>query len=448
MDISVVAVFIEGLLSFFSPCVLPLLPIYIGYLSGGTRQTLEDGTVIYDKKKVLVNTIFFVIGISMAFFLLGLGISAVGKFFSGNQLLFARIGGVIVILFGLYQMGLFGNLKFMSGNHRLPISFEKMTMSPITALIMGFVLSFAWSPCVGPVLSSVLIMASSATSSGAVFLLIGVYTLGYIIPFIFVGIFTTKLLDLFRKHNNVVKYTVKIGGAILIVMGVLMITGKMNTITGILSSESNETTEIEDSDVTKSESSQDTDVTKSESSQDIDEKQGIDGGANQDSDNENDNKNANKNDSENKNEMAAPDFELVDQYGQTHKLSDYKGKVVFLNFWATWCPPCKAELPYIQQLYEEYAALDNPDVVILGVTFPGYGNEQSEDGVKDFLQQNGYTFPVLMDEDASLMMPYYISAYPTTYLIDAEGNIFGYVPGGMTKKMMEDVLAQCKNGKK
>lgn len=445
MDISVIAVFIEGLLSFFSPCVLPLLPIYIGYLSGGTRQTLEDGTVIYDKKKVLVNTIFFVIGISMAFFLLGLGISAVGKFFSGNQLLFARIGGVIVILFGLYQMGLFGNLKFMSGNHRLPISFEKMTMSPITALIMGFVLSFAWSPCVGPVLSSVLIMASSATSSGAGFLLIGVYTLGYIIPFIFVGIFTTKLLDLFRKHNNVVKYTVKIGGALLIVMGVLMITGKMNTITGILSSNVNQTTEAESNGATQADNSQNTDG-----------KQGVDDSTNQESDNkndsknanENDNKNADKNDSENKNEMAAPDFELVDQYGQTHKLSEYKGKVVFLNFWATWCPPCKAELPYIQQLYEEYAAIENPDVVILGVTFPGYGNEQDEDGVKEFLRQNGYTFPVLMDEEASLMMPYYISAYPTTYLIDAEGNIFGYVPGGMTKKMMEDVITQCKNGKK
>ncbi len=82
----------------------------------------------------------------MAFFLLGLGMSAVSRFFSGNQLLFARIGGIIVILFGLYQIGFLGNSKLLSGEYRLQINIEKMTMSPIVALIMGFVLSFAWSP--------------------------------------------------------------------------------------------------------------------------------------------------------------------------------------------------------------------------------------------------------------------------------------------------------------
>ena len=82
---SILSVFIEGLLSFFSPCVLPLIPVYIGYLSGGTLKKAEDGTMTYDRKKVIINTIFFVIGISMAFFVLGFGISAVGRFFSPPQ---------------------------------------------------------------------------------------------------------------------------------------------------------------------------------------------------------------------------------------------------------------------------------------------------------------------------------------------------------------------------
>ena len=142
--------------------------------------------------------------------------------------------------------------------------------------------------------------------------------------------------------------------------------------------------------------------------------------------------------------MAAPGFSLIDQYGETHTLSDYKGKIVFLNFWATWCPPCKAELPYIQELYEEYQAMEDPDVVFLGVTFPSYGNEQDVAGITAFLEENGYTFPVLMDTEASLLQPYYISAFPTTFIIDTDGNVLGYVPGGMTKDIMESVIAQAR----
>ena len=383
-----ITVFLEGILSFFSPCVLPLVPLYVGYLSGGTLKTNDDGSIDYDKKKVIVNTLFFVLGIGMAFFLLGLGISAVGRFFSGNQILFARIGGIIVVLFGFYQLGFLGESRLLNNQYRLPVQFEKMSMSPITALIMGFVISFAWSPCIGPVLSSVLIMAASSTSSMSGFLLIGIYTLGYAIPFILVGFFTTTLLSFFKKHRNILRYSVKVGGVLLILMGILMFTGKMNSVTNYLSSESVE---------------EETNET-----------------------------------------MAAPGFSLIDQYGETHTLSDYKGKIVFLNFWATWCPPCKAELPYIQELYEEYQAMEDPDVVFLGVTFPSYGNEQDVAGITAFLEENGYTFPVLMDTEASLLQPYYISAFPTTFIIDTDGNVLGYVPGGMTKDIMESVIAQAR----
>lgn len=422
INVSTVTVFIEGLLSFFSPCVLPLLPVYIGYLSGGTLGKDSEGRTYYDRKKVVVNTLFFVIGISVAFFVLGLGMSAIGQFFSGNQLIFARVGGIIVVLFGLYQIGFLGQSKVLSGEHRLPLQIEKLSMSPIAALIMGFVLSFAWSPCVGPVLSSVLILAASSGSSTTGMLLIGVYTLGYIIPFILVGFFTTSLLDFFGKHRNVVKYTVKIGGALLIIMGLLMFTGKMNSVTSYLSKfaagdtvvESEENIETEEVNIEPEEEKVSDEVVSEDEVPSDEEK------------------------------MAAPEFTLTDQYGEEHSLSDYRGKIVFLNFWATWCPPCKEELPYIQELYEEYQSMDDPDVVFLGVTFPGYGNEQDAEGVKAFLKEKGYTFPVMMDEGASLSLPYYITAYPTTFLIDPEGNVLGYVPGGMTKEIMEDVIAQAK----
>lgn len=422
IDISVISVFIEGLLSFFSPCVLPLIPVYIGYLSGGTLQKNENGEMTYDRRKTIVNTIFFVIGISMAFFVLGFGISAAGRFFSGNQLLFARIGGIVIVLLGLYQIGFLGTSRLLSGEYRLPIPIEKMGMSPITALIMGFVISFAWTPCIGPILSSVLILAASTASAGSGFALIGIYTLGYIIPFILVGFFTNSLLGLFSKYKNVVKYTVKIGGAILILMGLLMFTGKMNSITSYLSTISTKNVETETTVEDEVDSQEETEEVEEESEE------------------------ASEADAQEK--VAAPDFTLVDQYGQTHTLSDYRGKIVFLNFWATWCPPCREEMPYIQELYEEYQAMDDPDVVFLGVAFPDYGSETSIEGITQFMEENGYTYPVLMDTDASLMLPYYITAYPTTFMIDPDGNVLGYIPGGMTKDIMENVIQQAKDASK
>lgn len=414
-SIPIITVFIQGMISFFSPCVLPLIPVYMGYLSGGTLTKGEDGVMHYNKRKVMINTLFFTIGVSFAFFALGFGMSAIGRFFSQYQIMFARIGGIIVVLFGLYQLGIFGASKLLNTELRLPFQVEKMTMSPFTALLFGFVLSFAWSPCIGPVLSSVLIMAASANTANIGFLMIAVYTLGYVVPFLLVGLFTTQLLEFFGKHRSIVKYTVKIGGAILVIMGLLMFTGKMNGITSYLSTVSNSVEE----DTAVSDDVEDEIVEDEVVSDEAAEEEATD-------------------------LIPAADFTLVDQYGNTHSLSDYRGKIVFLNFWATWCPPCKAELPYIQELYEENLADEDSDIVFLTMTFPGYGSEQDVDGVKAFIEENGYTFPVLMADDYSIISNYYITAYPTTFLIDPNGDVLGYVPGGMTKDIMEDVISQAR----
>mgnify|MGYP000755390741 FL=1 len=207
VSIPAVTVFLQGLISFFSPCVLPLLPLYIGYLSGGTGVRGEDGKIHYHRGKVMVNTLFFVVGVSFAFFLLGLGMTAVGSFFHSSQAMFARIGGVLIVFFGLYQLGIFGTSRVLGQERRLPFQLDKLAMSPVTALLMGFTFSFAWTPCVGPALTSVLLMAASAASRMAGFVLIGVYTLGFVLPFLAVGLFTTTLLEFFKKHRGVVQYT-------------------------------------------------------------------------------------------------------------------------------------------------------------------------------------------------------------------------------------------------
>ena len=140
------------------------------------------------------------------------------------------------------------------------------------------------------------------------------------------------------------------------------------------------------------------------------------------------------------NKTPAIDFELKDQYGKTHKLSDYKGKVVFLNFWATWCPPCKMEMPNIEELYKEYN-YNKDDVVILGVAQPG-GQEKSISGIKEFINSNGYTFPTVFDESGDVFGNYYIRSLPTTFMIDKDGKIYGYVSGALSKDQMKSIINQ------
>lgn len=417
VSVPVLTVFLQGLLSFFSPCVLPLIPLYIGYLSRGTRVVGEDGRISYQRSKVMLNTFFFVLGVSAAFFLLGMGVSAAGRFFNSNQMLFARIGGILVILFGLYQLGIFGKSDMLGKEHRLPIKMNTMAMSPWVALFMGFTFSFAWTPCVGPALASVLLMTASAGTKAMGFLLIGVYTLGFVLPFLAVGLFTSTLLDLFKKHGKVVQYTVKIGGILMVLMGIMMFTGNMNSITGYLSKVSTATSPEK-----KEEQSSSAETKPSaQSSSSAEEQQEL---------------------------PDSYDFTLTDQYGNSHTLSEYKGKTVFLNFWATWCPPCRAEMPDIQKIYEETSAEGKEELVVLGIAAPDYGKETSEDGILQFLDETGYTYPVLMDPGGKIFAEYGVYSYPTTFMINKEGKVFGYVSGQISEDTMRSIIKQTMEGKR
>ena len=458
VGIPAITVFIQGLLSFFSPCVLPLVPLYIGYLAGGTRTVDEEGRVRYSRKKVMINTLFFVIGVSFAFFLLGFGFTAAGRFFGSNRTMFARIGGIIVVLFGLFQLGVFGS-SVLGQERRLPFRLNQLAMNPLLALVLGFTFSFAWTPCVGPALASVLLMASSATSQGTGFLLIGVYTLGFVIPFLAVGLFTGSVLDFFKKHQNVVKYTTKAGGVLMIAMGVMMFTGWMNGITGYLSSfgvggqtvTESQTPAGGDSGTAEGKET----APQTEAQGPSDNGQNPDQSAGQGTDSSQDPAgsaagDASETDSslpDTSDRVEAPDYTLVDQYGEEHTLSDYKGKVVFLNFWATWCPPCREEMPDIEALYKEYGE-NSEDLVILSVANPKTkdnpnNNDKTIEEVTKFMEDNGYSYPALMDTTGDVLLQYYITAFPTTFMIDREGRVIGYANGALTKDIMKNIITQA-----
>ena len=323
-------------------------------------------------------------------------------------------------------------------------------MSPVTAFLLGFTFSFAWTPCVGPALASVLLMAASAATQARGFLLIGVYTAGFVLPFLAVGMFSTTLLDVFKRHGNVVTYAARAGAVLMILMGVMMFTGKMNSITGYLSSpqtgagtvgkeqeEAGETTDPGAAGETaggtgKPGDGPETGETLESAGETVaakgpEETAGEGSGAGADT-------------------LPSVDFTLTDQFGNSHTLSDYKGKTVFLNFWATWCPPCRREMPDIQKLYEKYQAEEDPEVVILGVAAPDYGDEGSREEIARFLEENGYTYPVVMDEGGELFMTYGVFSYPTTFMIDRDGNVFGYAAGQLSMEMMESIIRQTVTG--
>ncbi|CEO12535.1 cytochrome C-type biogenesis protein [[Clostridium] sordellii] len=388
--LNLAVVFIEGLLSFLSPCILPILPIYLSMLSNSSIESLKNGS--FAKSSLFRNTLFFTLGISTTFFILGSSVSALSSFFNTNKDFIMIIGGIIIIFMGLFYMDIIKS-SFLNKEKRFQLKAKEM--NPITSFLLGFAFSFGWTPCIGPILASVLIMSSSADNTSTSYLLIGIYTIGFILPFIMVSLFYNKLVKSIDKVKDNMSKIKKFGGLILIASGLVMLVhGSIN----------------------KLEHSSMQNNRKSESNQS----------------------------SNNKEEKTkALDFTLYDQYGKEHKLSDYKGKTIFLNLWATWCPPCRDEMPYIEELYKEYSK-NTDGVVILGVASPNLGQEGDAKHVKDFLKQEGYTFPVLLDEGGSLVYQYGISSFPSTFIIDKDGYITQYVPGGMDKDTMKYLINSAK----
>ena len=201
---------------------MPVIPLYIGYLSGGDLE---------NKKNIIINTIFFTVGISFSFIILSFGFSTIGILFQEYREIISKISGVLIILFGLFQLR-FLKISSLEKERKFFIEFKKM--NPFIAFLLGFTFSFAWTPCIGPTLSSILFTITSLEKSNSGYILMGTYTLGFIIPFILTGIFSTYLLKFFRNNMQIIKYTTKIMGVLLILLGILTFTGKLNEIIGYL----------------------------------------------------------------------------------------------------------------------------------------------------------------------------------------------------------------------
>ena len=379
------ALFLEGLLSFFSPCVLPLVPLYIGYLTSGIDTNLSKAKV---RIQTTVRTLFFVLGISTVFFLAGLGSSALRYFFQKNTIFFSIIGGFLLILFGLFSLGII-DIPFLQREHRI-VSFKQNKNGIIRSYLLGFFFSFAWSPCVGPLLASAMLKSASAESALIGWLYIGCYTLGFIIIFILLGLFTEEVLMLLKKHTNIVRYTKIIGGIAVLCMGIYMLNIGFTSIKALENKTSDNTTVVE-----------------------------------------------NSND-ENLTDIEKYSFTLKDNKGNDVTLSEYKGKTVVLNFFATWCTYCKMELPSLEEINST-----RDDIVIFLVATPDIGNEGSKEYIESFMEENGYSMTVLYDETGEVVSKYNVSGLPTSFFFKPDGSVLGYVPGYVEESSLISILEEC-----
>lgn len=221
-------VFIAGILSFFAPCILPLLPVYISYFGG---EEGEDVKVIRIGKltinpKVVLRSMIFVGGLSTSFIILGFGAGALGSFI--NSRIFYIISGLVVILLGIHQTGLL-KLNFLQREKKLQLKRSKRS-DLLGTYLLGFTFSFGWSPCIGPVLGAVLGVSASEGQAAYGGLLMLVYALGLMIPFLIISIFSDALLRHVKKLNKHMNKIKVVGGIIIILMGILLMTDSLNLI--------------------------------------------------------------------------------------------------------------------------------------------------------------------------------------------------------------------------
>ena len=221
---TIIVAFIAGIVSFVSPCVLPLIPGFLAYLSGTSAG--QEGA----KLKIFLNSVSFVLGFSVVFALLGVLLNTVLERVSYSvQTWLSRIGGIIIILFAMYLLGLI-KINFLEREHKFAVK-KKFSISYVTSFVFGTAFAVGWTPCVSAILGSVLALV--ATKPGLGFVLLMSYALGLGIPFLIVGLFSTQATALINKSATALKYFNIVVGILLLILGILVFTNKLNVVANL-----------------------------------------------------------------------------------------------------------------------------------------------------------------------------------------------------------------------
>lgn len=231
-SIGILSAFIFGLLSFVSPCVLPIVPGYLSFISGVSFDEFQNTeNRAQARRRVLTNSLFFVIGFSLVFIALGASATTVGKFLQEQLHIFSKVAGVIIIIFGLHMMGV---LKIPFLNYEKRFHSQSKPLGVFGSLVAGLAFAFGWTPCIGPILAGILTVAAHQETVDKGILLLSSYSAGLGIPFLLTGVSLTA----FQKVFNVIKHQFRkieiVGGVLLVIVGVLIFANMLTIISGYL----------------------------------------------------------------------------------------------------------------------------------------------------------------------------------------------------------------------
>ncbi len=210
--------FAAGVLSFLSPCVLPLVPSYLGFITGMSIEEMSNR-----RRTAMTHAFLFVTGFSLVFILVGLSATALGRALNFNSVWLARIGGVMIILFGVYLLGIF-QLPFLEREKRLHL--ENKPLGYLGSVVVGMAFAAGWTPCIGPVLGGILTMASTQQDLARGAGLLAVYSAGLAIPFLVTAWAVESFFQWFEKFRRFLPLVQKASGALLILVGVLLVSGQ------------------------------------------------------------------------------------------------------------------------------------------------------------------------------------------------------------------------------
>ena len=229
-DVTLLAAFGAGFLSFISPCVLPLIPGYISYISGMSLDDMRKADA-GARRRLIIATLFFILGFSIVFMAMGASASAIGALLREHLRIVQKIAGAVIVIFGLHLLGVF-RIGFLDRDTRVQTSRKPAT--PLGALVVGTAFAFGWTPCIGPILGGILTIAGSKSTIGEGVLLLAVYSAGLGVPFLLTSIAVDKFFLASARVRRYYRAIELVSGALLIVLGLLIFTDKFTILSRFL----------------------------------------------------------------------------------------------------------------------------------------------------------------------------------------------------------------------
>lgn len=395
MILDLALAFVAGLLSFASTCVLPLVPAYIAYMgaaAAGTPSTMRQ------QLTVLGNAALFVAGFATAFVALGASFGLIGANLLGYKPLLLQIAGIALVLIGIALL-VWGRIPGLMGEKRLDIA-HRLPRTPWAAYVIGLAFAIGWTPCVGPILAAILLRAGSTGTAGQGALLLTVYSLGLGIPFLIAAGLSGMLTRLLGRVRGAYAVLNAVAAVFLIGMGVLIFSNRLTLFNDVFPVVA----------VT----------TPFDSHFDTGNPTPAPHGTVQVG-------------------KPAPNFALTDTDGHSVTLSQLAGKPILITFWATWCVPCRDELPLIR---DEYLAHRNEGLAVVAIN---YGDE-SADTIKSFWKSMNLQPAPVLDPEGKASNAYGValnsSGLPVSVLVARDGTVSSYEPFPLTRDYLDPALAK------